>query len=184
MKKLFALLPLTLALLAMIAAPALAAEPQGQPGTRTQVERYGAPYYHGMGPGGGYGFHGRGMGPGMMMGRPDFLGPDYRGWQQMSEDERKDLMKRRAMFLAETVDLRKQLASKSVELRTEWAQPDPDSQKMQKLSGEVADLKAELSKKRDKYLLSCRGAYGDRGWVCPGGGWGPGYGGGMHPGYR
>jgi Spy/CpxP family protein refolding chaperone len=184
MNRLPILLPLALALVAMAVAPALAAGPQGQPGKQTDLERYGGtPYYGSGGPTGGWGHHGRGMGRGMgpgMMG-PGMMGPDFRGWQQMSDDQRADFRKRHAKFLAETVDLRKDLASKMVELRTEWAQPDPDAKKVEKLSGQVADLKAELSKKQDKYLLSCRRAYGDRGWVCPGGG---GYGGGMAPGYR
>jgi Spy/CpxP family protein refolding chaperone len=180
MKRLTILLPVALALVALAVAPALAAGPQGQPGKQTELERYGGTPYYGSGSPTGWEYHGRGMGRGM---GPGMMGPDFRGWQQMSDEQRADFRKRHAKFLAETVDLRKDLASKVVELRTEWAQPDPDTKKVEKLSGQVADLKAELSKKQDKYLLSCRQAYGDRGWICPGGG-GGGYGGGMHPGYR
>jgi Spy/CpxP family protein refolding chaperone len=69
----------------------------------------------------------------------------------------------------ETLDLRKQLVTKQLELETMWDQPDVDQKKIEKLSDEVGDLQAELGKKHDKYLLKCRKDFGDKGWSCPGG---------------
>jgi zinc resistance-associated protein len=81
-------------------------------------------------------------------------------WQQM-----------RASYLKDTLELRKQLAAKRVELETLWDQPDVDEARIEKLSAEVADLQAELSRKHDKYLMSCHKEFGDKGWACPGMGW-------------
>jgi hypothetical protein len=98
MKRLTILLPLALALMALAVAPALAAGPQGQPGKQTELERYGGTPYYGSGSPTGWEYHGRGMGRGMgpgmmgpgMMGPPHMLGPDFRGWQQMSDEQRAD----------------------------------------------------------------------------------------------
>jgi Spy/CpxP family protein refolding chaperone len=70
-----------------------------------------------------------------------------------------------------TLELRKQLAAKQMELQTLWAQPDVDSVKVGTLSKEVAELQAELQKKHYQYLLRCRKEFGDQGWACPGGWW-------------
>ena len=69
----------------------------------------------------------------------------------------------------ETLELRKQIVTKKMELGTLWDQPDVDREKVEKLSAELADLQAELEKKQDKYLLQCRKEFGDKGWACPGG---------------
>ena len=68
-----------------------------------------------------------------------------------------------------TLDLRKNLAAKRVELRTLWAQPDIDKDRIDKLSDEVAELRAKLSKKRSQHLLQCRQKFGGQDWDCPGG---------------
>ena len=113
-----------------------------------------------------YGRHGRGMdrwdsGP----------GPNRKGWEKMTSDQRTQWDKMRSSFQMETLETRKQLATKQIELDTLWSQPNVDSNKVEKLSGEVAELEAELAKKRDKYLVQCRTQFGNQGWSCPGGGW-------------
>ena len=77
----------------------------------------------------------------------------------------------RAAHLMETLELRKQLASRQIELETLWAQPNMDRAKVEKLSTEVAELQAQLRKKCDPQLLRCREAFGDQDWSCPGGRW-------------
>jgi Spy/CpxP family protein refolding chaperone len=140
-------------------------------------------HHHMMGP--GYGMHGSGCGEGSMMG-PGVgmhgrgkgmhgwgrgMGPSSRGWETMNPEQRKKWEKMRSSFLQETLEERKQLAAKQVELQTLWDQPEVDQQKIDKLSEEVAELQAEISKKHNKYLMRCRQEFGDQGWACPGMNW-------------
>jgi hypothetical protein len=125
-----------------------------------------------MGPGygagmhrGGWGMHGRGH----MMDRGWRESP--RDWESIKPEQREEWQKMRSNYRMETLELRKELAAKQIELETLWDQPDVDQDRVEKLSDEVADLQAELEKKRDKYLLQCRKQFGDKGWVCPGGRW-------------
>lgn len=127
---------------------------------------------HMMGPGYGSGMHGEGWGMhgyGHMMDRGQGWGLGPRDWEAMKPEQRKEWQKMRSEYQMETLELRKQFAAKQMELETLWNQPDVDQQKVEKLSEEVADLQAELKKKRDKYLLKCRKQFGDYGWACPGG---------------
>jgi Spy/CpxP family protein refolding chaperone len=170
---------LTLAVLALtlsLAGPSFS-------GDRTDY-RSGYGYGCGWGPGGGwssgnmmgrgggwggehmmdYGRHGRGMGN-----RSWGPGPNPKALQEMTPDQRTQWDTMRSGYRMETLETRKQLATKQIELDTLWSQPDVDSKKVEKLSGEVAELEAELAKKRDKYLVQCRTQFGNRGWTCPGG---------------
>jgi Spy/CpxP family protein refolding chaperone len=148
----------------LAAAPALAEDDDTE-----QAPSYGYGYRMGMGQGyggsmGGY-HHGWGM------------GPNSRGWNRMSPENRQKWRGMWAVFAKETLALRQQLASKHMELRTEWAQPKADMDKVKKLSNEVAELQAELDKKRNEFLGQCRQNFGDQGWPCPGGGYRGGGGG-------
>jgi Spy/CpxP family protein refolding chaperone len=163
----------------MLAAPALCAQEKA-PGPDEQG--YGM-----MGPGGGMGMgYGRGMGPGGGMGPGCMMddgswgwgmhgrGCGYmrpRGWRSMKPEQREKCEKMRAAHLMDTLELRKQLAAKRIELRTLWVQPNVDDKKVEQLADGITDLKAALMKKRDKYLLECRRELGDHGWCCPGGSW-------------
>jgi Spy/CpxP family protein refolding chaperone len=89
----------------------------------------------------------------------------------MKPEEREQWQKMHSKFQMETLELRRQLASKRVELETLWAQPDVDKAKIEKLSEEIGKLESELAKERSKYLMQCRHKFGDKGWACPGGGW-------------
>jgi Spy/CpxP family protein refolding chaperone len=126
---------------------------------------------HMMGPGYDCGMHGGGWGMyghGHMMDRGCGWGLCPRDWEAMKPEQKIEWQKMRSEYLMETLELRKQLATKQIELETLWNQPDIDQQKVEKLSGEVADLQAELKKKRDKDLLKCRKQFGDHCWACPG----------------
>ena len=122
-----------------------------------------------MGPG-----HGSGMSEGMY--GHGMMGDRHRGfrpgrWESMTPEQKDKWEKMRADYQMETLDIRKQLVSKRLELQALWAQPDVDQKQVETLSGDVAELEAELAKKRDKYLLKCRENFGDVGWSCPGGRW-------------
>jgi Spy/CpxP family protein refolding chaperone len=87
----------------------------------------------------------------------------------MKPEEREQWQKMHSKFQMETLELRRQLASKRVELETLWAQPDVDKARIEKLSEEIGKLESELAKERSKYLMQCRHEFGDKGWACPGG---------------
>ena|GEM_PF-755100 len=152
-------------LLLSIDAPAFCGEEE----TYDRDDGYG---YQMMGPG-------YGMGPGWMMdndhpgwgmhgwGRQSYR--RHRGWESMKPEQREKMEKMWAAHLKDTLELRKQVTAKRMELRTLWAQPNVDRPKVEKLSNELAQLNAELSKKRDQYLVQCRMEFGDQGWACPGG---------------
>ena len=111
----------------------------------------------------GWGGHARGAGGSM--------GPSRDGWDSMKPEERQQWQKMHSDFQMETLDMRKQLASKQMELETLWAQPDVDKARVEKLSEELASLEGELAKRRSKYLLQCRHKFGNKGWACPSSGW-------------
>ena len=142
----------------------------GQPGCWGPAQMMG-PGYGRSGNMMGSGYHSCGMrGPswhrhGHWLG----CGPSSQGWKSMKPEEREKWEKMRSDFQMETLEIRKQLAAKHMELETLWAQPNVDSMKVEKLYNEVTELAAELGKKRDKYLLRCREEFGDQGWACPGG---------------
>jgi Spy/CpxP family protein refolding chaperone len=92
-------------------------------------------------------------------------------WDTMT-DEQKDLYNKIvASFNAETLEVRQQLAVKQLELETLWSQEEVDEARVEKLSNEVADLKARLWKMHDQYVLKCRKTFGAKGWDCPGHAW-------------
>ena len=111
------------------------------------------------------------MGPHQGMGHGNghgYMRP--RDWRSMNPEQLEKCEKMRAAHLNDTLELRKQLTAKQMELRTLWAQPNIDHAAVEKLSNEVAELRAQLWKKRDQYLIRCRKELGNQGWCCPGGG--------------
>lgn len=166
------------ALTLAMAFPAFCDEPDVPEESRYgQGQGYGRGYDRGPGSGweGGYMMgHGYMHGQGWdMHGRGRMMDYDWkhhgRRWQSMKPEQREKWQKIRSKHQLETLELRQQLATKQMELETLWAQPDVDQKKVEKLSEEVADLQAQLSKKRDKYLLECRKEFDDQDWACPGG---------------
>ncbi|MBW1745941.1 MAG: periplasmic heavy metal sensor [Deltaproteobacteria bacterium] len=125
----------------------------------------------------GYGYHMMGQGYGMgshdMMGERGMYrrGRAYkpRALQSMKPEQREKWQKMRAAHMMDTMDLRMKLAAKRVELRTLWAQPEMDEDRIKKLSNEVSELQTGLLKMRNQHLLQCRQKFGGQGWDCPGG---------------
>jgi Spy/CpxP family protein refolding chaperone len=120
------------------------------------------------------------MGGGMMgggaMGQGYGQGPgaNYGGWNQMSPDQQREWAQMRTKFWKDTLSLRQKLANKQMELHVLWGEDNPDPDKAKDLSDEISDLQAQLFKKRNEFLIQCRDKFGDRGWSCPGGGYGMG----------
>jgi Spy/CpxP family protein refolding chaperone len=171
MKKLL-LVSLFFGVTMLIAGHALSAETGGSKGDWHQgySSEYGHGYKHGQGHGRGHGY-GHGSGHGGMYGHDSGCVSGPRGWHDMTPEQQTLWEKMSASFKAETMEIRKQLATRQIELETLWAQPEVDEARIEKLSEEVADLKAQLWKKHDKYVLQCRQEFGDRGWECPGHGY-------------
>ena len=121
-------------------------------------------------------------GPGcQMMGQHEGRGQGYdhgmghgymrpHGWRSMNREQLEKCERMRAAHLKDTLELRKQVTARQMELQTLWSQPNIDQGAVEKLSNEVAELKAQLWRKRDQYLMQCRKELGDQGWCCPGGG--------------
>jgi Spy/CpxP family protein refolding chaperone len=144
----------------------------------------------GWGRGHGYGPCGAGpCGPG--------YGPDYgpRGaWGpglNLSAEQNQKIQAMRESFFKETLPLRNEMQTKRLELRTLWAQTNPDQEKILAKQKEINALRAQLQEKSTKNRLEMRkvltpeqqaqlGAYGPG--FGPGFGPGPGMKGGFGPG--
>lgn len=152
---------------------------------QSQAEQpdYGRGYnrpWSGTGPGWGMGPHmmgpgqGRGMGPGMMGGGWG-MGPHHRAWSQMTPEQRREWSQMRSKFSKDTLQLRQKLVNKQMELQDLWDEEKPDLEKIQSVSDEIANLKFQLEKKSNQFIIQCRNKFGGEGWMCPGMGWGAGY---------
>lgn len=97
----------------------------------------------------------------------DYMRED--AWKALTPEQREKWSEHWGDYLAESLPLRQQWASKRLELQTAWAQHKVDDAKIEKLCGEMADLYAKRMKKRTQHLLKCRKEFGDLGWTCPSG---------------
>ena len=116
----------------------------------------GMGYGYQMGPGGGdapCGYSGRGMGSGPRGGR-GFRGPGY--LPQLSDEETKKLDEQRKVFFDATDDLRRNIYSKRLELRSEMAKKAPDAQKAAEIQKEISTLKSELAQKRIEHQIEVK----------------------------
>ncbi len=121
----------------------------------------------------------------------------YKG-QQLTQEQVEQVKKARAKFLNDTLDLRKKMAVKAIELKTLNAQAKPDQAKIKALAIELVDLRSAIAKKKIEAFSGLpvgmgfgRGGYGKGGGHgrgfgpggCPGfgGGYGKGAGGGNRP---
>jgi hypothetical protein len=86
----------------------------------------------------------------------------------MNREDMEKLKEVRDNFQKDTLELRKQLVLKQMELTTLWAQATLEPVAAEKLSNEIAQLQAELGKKRSKHLIRCRQQFGGQDWTCPG----------------
>jgi Spy/CpxP family protein refolding chaperone len=111
------------------------------------------------------------MGPGMMGGGWG-MAPHHRTWNQMTPEQRREWKQMRNTFSKETLELRQKILNKQMELQDLWQEEKPDLEKIRNLSDEIADLKSQLQKKRNQFLIQCRNKFGGEGWMCPGMRWG------------
>ena len=93
---------------------------------------------------------------------------DSSGWYSMNREDSEKLKEIRNTFQKETLDLRKQLLAKQMDLATLWAQQSLKSIEVEKLSKEIARLQGELVIKRSQHLIRCRQQFGGQNWTCPG----------------
>jgi len=128
---------------------------------------------YGPGPGAGYG-PGSGMGYGPM----GSSGPAL----NLTAEQNQKIQAMREGFFKETLPLRNEMQIKQLELRTLWAQTNPDQEKILAKQKEINALRAQMQEKATKNRLEMRkvltpeqqaqlGAYGP--------GFGPGSGPGM-----
>jgi Spy/CpxP family protein refolding chaperone len=130
---------------------------------------------------------GYGPGPGTEYG-PGY-GPRGSGWANLNltPEQNQKLQAMRESFFKETLSLRNEMQVKQLELRTLWAQTNPDQEKILAKQKELNALKAQMQEKSTLHRLEMRkvltpeqqaqiGAFGP--------GFGPGYGmrGGSGPG--
>lgn len=118
-------------------------------------------------------------------------GPGHGPGYGLSQEEAAQLNQQRAAFMKDTLALRQQVALKTMELRTEQAQLNPDQAKIKALGDQIIELRSQIAKKANDAGLSRfgfgrgfgRGVYGrghHMGWgpgmmaYGPGGGYGPG----------
>jgi zinc resistance-associated protein len=106
-------------------------------------------------------------------------------WGELSEDQIQKLYKEHAAFFEATKDLRGRLYQKRLELRSELAKENPDTNKAAALQKEISELKAEFDQKRLNHFLNMKKINPDigRGFGGRYGMMGPGmmYGGRMGP---
>lgn len=96
------------------------------------------------------------------------MGMDREAYSRMDPEQREMYRQASTKFLRETLDTRKELAAKKVELRTLWNIPDADQERIKELSNEIADLRNRLEKRRADLAISNREKFGtDKGFNCP-----------------
>ena len=132
---------------------------------------------------GAYAFAGRGQGYGGCPGWGGRGGGLYQGGSggqgnlpnDLSDEQLKAIETERLAFRKATEDLRNELFTKELELRSELANKDPDVKKASELQKEVSGLQARLDEKRIEHLIKMRK-------INPvmGQGYGRGYGKGYH----
>lgn len=107
------------------------------------------------------------------------------GWMQsMTPEQQAKLSTARAAYLKDTLELRKQMMLKGMELRTLNADPKANKAKVLKLANELVDLRAQIAKKRNQHFAGLPVGPGfERGGKNGRGGYGPGYHMGSRGGY-
>ncbi len=98
----------------------------------------------------GYGRYGMGMSGGGM----GYYGQGYMG--NLSADEIGALDQERAAFFKATEDLRQDIYAKELELRSELAKQNPDTQKAVKLQKDISELVTQLDQKRVEHVVKMK----------------------------
>ena len=131
---------------------------------------------------GAYAFAGWGKGYGGCPGWGGRSGGMYQGGsggpgylpKDLSDEQLKAIETERLAFRKNTEDLRSELFSKEMELRSELAKKDPDVKKASQLQREVSGLQAQLDEKRIEHMINMRKISPELGQGY-GGGYGKGY---------
>lgn len=129
----------------------------------------------------GYGRHGWGppqQGQGWSRGGYGGYGPGC-DWSNVSEEDRKKMDQERRAFWEATQNVRRNLHSKRLELRSELVKANPDAQKAVAMQKEISNLRSELAQKRIEHILAMKKINPDAGQGFSGKGsrgYGPGYG--------
>lgn len=94
-------------------------------------------------------------------GRGEGMGPGHGpgGWAaglNLSPEQNQKMQALRESHFKETVPLRNEIMSKRLELRTLWAQTNPDQEKILAKQKEVNALMAQLQEKATKHRLEMR----------------------------
>ena len=123
----------------------------------------------------GWGHHGSGWHHG------GWNGPGYDNMMRdLSDDEIEKLEKERETFYRATEDLRQDVYTKELALKSELSKENPDSQKAGKLQKEISGLEAKIDQKRIDHLIKMKKINPDAGRMFMGRGGkgsGPSYGG-------
>ena len=93
-------------------------------------------------------------GPGMHHGYYGQRGYDY--LDNLNDEDIKALEEERSAFLRATDDIRQNLYSKELELRSELYKENPDAAKAQVLQKEISELESTLNQKRIDHMIKVR----------------------------
>jgi len=124
---------------------------------------------------------GRGAGMGLGRGGGMGLGPCAANLN-LTAEQIKELQDLRTKHFNETATLRETLLARNAELRSLWAQKDPNQTEILKKQKEVNDLRAQLQELAVKHQLQARGVLTSgqqtqlQGYLSDSGNFGPGYG--------
>ena len=99
----------------------------------------------------GWGHHGSGWHHG------GWNGPGYDNMMRdLSDDEIEKLEKERETFYRATEDLRQDVYTKELALKSELSKENPDTQKAAKLQKEISGLEAKIDQKRIDHLIKMK----------------------------
>ena len=93
-------------------------------------------------------------------------------WENMSESQIEQMQTERKAFFDATREIRQQIYQKRLELRSELAKKEPDSEKCIRLQKEISALWAQFGLKRLDHILKLKKINPDVGRGLMGSGWG------------
>jgi hypothetical protein len=100
----------------------------------------------------GYGHH-RGMHQGQGWHHRSYGGPGCGAFDDLSEDELKNLDAEHSAFFEATKDLRRKIYQKRLELASELAKENPDAAVAAALQTEISDFMSQMALKRLEHIL-------------------------------
>jgi Spy/CpxP family protein refolding chaperone len=96
------------------------------------------------------------MHPGEGMHHNWYGGSGYGYPGNLSDEEIEALEKKHKVFFEATEDLRRNIYSKQLELRSELAKSNPDTQKAMELQNKISDIEAKLDQKRIDHMIKMK----------------------------